>query len=115
MASASKTVEINKPVETVFDFIEQGENNKIWRPGVVEIQRTSENVGLGAYYKQTLKGPMGNIQGDYEITKLEKNSLIEFQVKTGPARPTGSYKFKDLNGKTQVEFTLSFEPKGIFA
>ncbi len=115
MAHAENRIQIDRPVKSVFDFILDGENNRYWRPAVVDIQRQEGGpTGVGAVYKQGLKGPGGGrIDGDYEITECQTNALISFKVIAGPARPVGSYRFEALGNSTQVTFTLHFEPKGL--
>ncbi len=90
-------------------------NNQRWRPAVIDIQQVSgKPAGVGAVYKQGLKGPGGRrIDGDYEIVELRPNELIAFQVIAGPARPTGTYQFEPVGGATRITFTLHFEPKGL--
>ncbi len=114
MAYAEGKILINKPVQEVFDFLLDGENNKAWRPAVVDIQRVSEKVrGVGAAFKQGLKGPGGKrIDGDYEIVECIPNELIKFKVTAGPARPTGIFQFDNHGGSTEVTFELKFQPKG---
>jgi hypothetical protein len=59
-----------------------------------------------------LKGPTGRIDGDYKITRLDPNQLIEFQVIAGPACPTGTYTLA-TGGGTRLSFVLDFQPKGL--
>lgn len=115
MAHAENTITINKPVAEVYAYLLKGENNPQWRPSVLDIQRLpGKPDGVGAVFKQGLKGPGGRIDGDYEIVEATPNEMIRFQVIAGPARPSGSYAFNS-EGKdsTQVTFTLHFEPKGL--
>lgn len=114
MAHAENSLTINRPISDVYFFLLEGANNQKWRPGVLDIAHdTSTPSGLGAVYKQGLKGPGGRIDGDYKITRLEPNQLIEFQVVTGPARPTGTYTLEPAEGGTKVTFVLDFQPKGL--
>ncbi|WP_416826201.1 SRPBCC family protein [Ectobacillus polymachus] len=114
MAYAKSNVTIHKSVDEVFKFILDGENNKLWRPSVIDVQKTSANdLGVGTIFKQGMKGPFGRrISGDYEITQCEKNKVISFQVISGPARPIGNYNFESDGSETKVSFTLSFNPTG---
>src|SRR6266446_9289543 len=102
MAHAEERITINRPVDDVFNFVLDGMNNQRWRPAVIDIQQVSgKPAGVGAVYKQVLKGPGGRrIDGDYEIVKLRANELIAFQVIAGPARPTGTYRFEPVGGAT---------------
>jgi uncharacterized membrane protein len=115
MAHAEGSITINRPANAVFNFVLDGTNNPLWRPAVVDIQRVPDKPsGVGAVFKQGLKGPGGRrIEGDYEIVECQSNELIKFQVITGPARPTGTYRFEDVGNSTRVTFILHFEPKGL--
>ena len=111
MAHAEKTVVINRPVESVFDFVLNGANNKLWRSSVLDIKPLSEApYGVGSKFEQGLKGPTGRIAGDYEITECRPNELIQFQVTAGPARPSGLYRFQRQGGATQLTFILDSRP-----
>ena len=117
MAHAESSIVIHRPVNVVFDFVLDGTNNFHWRPSVVDIQRVpGKSTGVGAVFKQGLKGPGGRrIDGDYEITGIKPEELIKFQVIAGPARPSGSYKFEPVGDATRITFSLHLEPKGLVA
>src|SRR5256714_14318598 len=115
MSHAEQSITINRPVETVFDFVLDGTKTPLWRPAVLDISRVpGKPEGVGAVFKQGLKGPGGRrIDGDYEIVECKLNELIKFQVITGPARPTGIYTFEAVGNSTRLTFSLHFEPKGL--
>lgn len=114
MAHAEGKITIERPAATVFNFILDGENNKLWRPSVTEVTPLTEKpYGVGSVFKQGLRGPGGRINGDYKITECKPNELIKFEVIAGPARPTGTYKFISDDRRTTVTFVLDFQPKGL--
>jgi uncharacterized protein YndB with AHSA1/START domain len=114
MAHAEGKITIKSPVATVFDFILDGANNRLWRPSVTDVTAlTGKPYGVGSAFKQGLKGPGGRIDGDYKITDCRPNEFIEFIVTAGPARPTGTYRFEADGAATTVTFTLDFQPKGL--
>jgi uncharacterized protein YndB with AHSA1/START domain len=91
MAHAEATITIDRPVEEIFDFLADGTNNKQWRHGVLEVSKTSGD-GVGAVYRQTLRGPQGStIDGDYRITTYQRPTRLAFEVIAGTARPSGDY------------------------
>src|SRR5215472_5567743 len=102
MAHAEGNITINRPAETVFNFLLDGMNNPHWRPAVIDIQQMPDKpLGMGAKYKQGLKGPGGRrIDGDYEIVECQPNEVIGFQVIAGPARPTGTYRLETVDDAT---------------
>ncbi len=114
MAHAEGSVTINRDVRTVFDFILDGTNGPKWRPDVTDAKlEPGKPLGVGAVFKQGMKGPGGRIAADYEITECRSNEWIKFQVVAGPARPTGTYKFEPAGQSTRVTFVLDFQPKGL--
>lgn len=114
MAHAEKSITIDRPVKTVFDFILDGANGPLWRPNVTDIKlMPGKPLDVGAVYKQGAKGPMGRIDADYEIVECEPDKWIKFQVVAGPARPVGIYKFEPEGMSTRVTFVLDFQPRGL--
>lgn len=115
MPHAEESITINRPVGDVFEFVLDGTKNPLWRPAVLDIERVpGKPSDVGAVFKQGLKGPGGRrIDGDYEIVECQPNELIKFQVITGPARPSGIYRFESLGNSTRVTFTLHLDAKGL--
>ena len=115
MAHAEQSITINRPGNTIFDFILDGKNSPHWRPSVIDVQQVpGKPLGVGTVFKQGLKGPGGRrIDGDYEIVACKPNEHITFQVIAGPARPTGTYTFEPQGNATRVTFTLDYEVKGL--
>ncbi len=115
MAHAESNITINKPVKAVFEFVLDGMNGPLWRPSVADVKlMPGKPLGVGAVYKQGLKGPGGRrIDGDYELVEVKPNEWIKFQVVAGPARPTGTYQFEPAGNSTKITFTLDFQPKGL--
>ena len=80
MPSAEREVTIARPVGDVFAFVADGLNAATWRPGVLDISLAS-GTGLGAVYKQGVKGPGGRrIAADYRVTAFELNRRLSFET-----------------------------------
>ena len=113
MPSAEREVTIARPVAEVFVFVADGLNAPRWRPGVLDISLVS-GTGLGAVYKQGVKGPGGRrIAADYRVTAFEPNRRLSFETIAGPVRPTGQFVFGDLNGATRLTFALQADVTGL--
>jgi uncharacterized protein YndB with AHSA1/START domain len=116
MAHADGSITIDRSPKDVFAFLMDGKNNLLWRPTVTDVARVPGSPdGVGAAYKQGLKGPGGRrIDGDYTVVELEPNKRIKFQVTAGPARPSGEYVLES-QGKsgTRLSFTLDYKPGGL--
>jgi len=113
MPSATNTITINRPIGDVFAFIDDGLNATSWRPGVLDVAHAS-GQGLGAIYRQGVKGPGGRrIAADYEVTAYEPPRRLAFKAIAGPVRPTGEYRLTETDGGTLVTFSLDAQLGGI--
>ncbi|MFI5225043.1 MAG: SRPBCC family protein [Candidatus Limnocylindrales bacterium] len=113
MPSASNTTTIARPPADVFAFVADGLNAPKWRPGVIDISLTSGS-GLGAVYRQGVKGPGGRrIDADYEVTGFEPDRSLSFRAIAGPVRPTGDYRLEAVSQGTRITFSLEAELSGI--
>jgi uncharacterized membrane protein len=113
MPSAQKTVMINRPATEVFAFLADGENDLRWRPNVTDIAHVS-GTGLGAVYRQGIKGPGGTrIGADYEITAYEPSKRLAFRALEGPVRTEGEYTLDARGDRTSVTLRLSWQPSGM--
>jgi uncharacterized protein YndB with AHSA1/START domain len=112
---AEHTVVISRSADDVFDYLADGRNNPQWRPGVLEIERTSPEVGVGATYRQMMRGPGGRkIAGDYRVTRYDRSQNLAFEVVAGPARPVGSFELTPIDAdSTRVTFRLAASPAGL--
>jgi uncharacterized protein YndB with AHSA1/START domain len=112
MLEASNTIEIHRPPAEVFAFLAEGENDRRWRTGVLDVRRKS-GQGMGAIYEQGVKGPFGRrVPADYEVTAFEPDRRIGFRAIAGPVRPEGSYELEPIDSGTRVTFALHCAPRG---
>lgn len=113
MPRAEHATTINRPPEEVFSFLADAENDARWRPGVLDISRVSGS-GVGARYRQGVKGPFGKrVPADIEITEHKPNELIAFRALEGPVRPRGRYEIAPANGGSHVRFLIEAEVNGL--
>lgn len=113
MARASRTVVINRPIEDVFAFFTTHSNDKSWRSHVKEISDDGP-PGVGAHIHQVVKGPGGRgIPADVEVTGYEPPTRYAFVAVAGPVRPAGEFRFRSLEGATEVTLTLTASLSGL--
>jgi uncharacterized protein YndB with AHSA1/START domain len=113
MPQAERTVTIQRPVADVFTFVANHDNDTQWRPGVVEMRKSS-GEGVGERWYQRVKGPGGRqVPADIEVTQLEPNRVLAFRTVEGPVRPAGRYELADENGGTRFTFSLNAELTGL--
>jgi uncharacterized membrane protein len=112
MLEAEHSITVSRPIDEVFAFLADGENGPRWRSGVLDVQRVSGD-GVGAQYRQGVKGPMGRrIAADYEVTEFAPPRALGFRATAGPVRPEGRYELEPAGAGTRVRFTLQCKPRG---
>ncbi|MDQ1730703.1 MAG: hypothetical protein QOK10_862 [Pseudonocardiales bacterium] len=113
MPHAQRTVHIDRPIEAVFAFFADAENDPQWRQHVKEIQRVGP-IGPGMTYRQKIAGPGGRaIPSDFEMTSYQPDSHLAFRVTAGPVRPTGDYQLRAVEGGTEVTMSLDAQLSGL--
>jgi uncharacterized protein YndB with AHSA1/START domain len=104
--AAAKEVTIARPVDRVFAFFANPENDPQWRPGLIKITHES-GEGVGARYLQQMKGPAGaSIKTTTEVVALDPPRRIEFKTVKGFIQPRGRFLFSEADGGTNVRFEL---------
>jgi uncharacterized protein YndB with AHSA1/START domain len=113
MASAENTITINRPLHEVFAFVSEKENDRQWRPSVLQLERISGDGTVGSQYHQVMKGPGGReVTADFEVTTFEPGKRYAFRATEAPVPTEGSYDFVEEDGATRVTFKLDAELTG---
>jgi len=110
-----ETVTIQRPVEEVFAFMSDAENDAKWRTNVKEMRKVTEGEkGVGTEYRQVVRGPMGKgLDADLRYTEFKPNERVAFETIAGSVRPSAVIEFKSLSAdSTQVHMLMTWEPEG---
>ena len=106
---SERAIVIDRPVDEVYGFFADAENDPQWRPGVASIRRNGDLV-VGTTYSQEIEGPGGRLfSADLRVTELALGRAVGFVVTTGPVRPRGRYRFIAV-GPSATEVTFSLDP-----
>jgi uncharacterized protein YndB with AHSA1/START domain len=75
----STTVVIDHPIEEVFDFLANGENDPKFSPRVLEIRKTTEGPpGVGTVYASTVKDVGVKTKREFRLTEFERPTRIRW-------------------------------------
>src|SRR3954467_13696247 len=92
--SFSGTAVVNRPIDDVFAFLANGENDKKFSPRVQEIRKTTDGPpGVGTAYASTVKDAGMTTQREFEITEFVAPTRIRWAERSKnlvPA-PVGGY------------------------
>jgi uncharacterized protein YndB with AHSA1/START domain len=108
------TVVIDRPIEEVFAFLANGENDTKFSARVLEIKQTTDGPpGLGTTYASTVKDGGVKFKREFKLTEFEAPTKIRWsEVSTGPViTPEGGYDLERAGeGQTRLSFYNVLEP-----
>ena len=85
MIKIENSIVINKPVEEVFQFLANSENNPQWQSGTQEVKKTSEGpIGVGTTYLSVSKLLGRRLESIVEYTAYEPNKRVAAKATSGP-------------------------------
>jgi uncharacterized protein YndB with AHSA1/START domain len=108
------TTTIDRPVEQVFAFLADGENDKRFSARIVEISKATDGPpGVGTIYASTAKDGGIKAKHEFELTEFEPNSRIrwkELSRSTPVIVPVGGYDLTPAEGGgTELAFFNELE------
>lgn len=99
---------IERPVDDVFAFVSDPDNETKWHVDMIDIRRTEDTGSaaglenswtLGSSYTVTTKF-FRRTEQEVEVTAFDPNRRIEFTTLTGPLRPIATCLFEPVDGET---------------
>ena len=118
MPSYDVSVVIDRPVEEVFAFVENPENDPIWRNSVVEAEVEGESAadagevvgeGLGATGREVYKLLGREVETRWEIVAYEPNRKVAYRSTSGPFQYEGVWTYRLTDGGTEITFAIEWE------
>lgn len=113
MIRTERTIEIKRPVEDVFNYMAEFENDMEWRSELAQIRRTTGfGRNQGARYEQLLRWDGNEAMTDFEVTDFRPFQHIEFRGTTGNVQAHGIYDFVAHDNTTLVKVAAEVEISG---
>ena len=111
-----QSVVIERPLEEVFAFVADRENDALWAPVVTETRKTSEGpLSVGTTYEQSGRFLGRNLEMLFEVTEYEPNHKIgQRLITSGPLRATSLFSVEAVSGGTRVTLTGEAQAGGFF-
>jgi uncharacterized protein YndB with AHSA1/START domain len=110
------TVVIDRPIEEVFAFLADGENDPKFSPRVLEIAKTTEGPpGVGTVYASTVKDAGVKTKREFKITEFERPTRIRWTEvsKNLVSAPEGGYDLAPEGTGTRVTIFNVLEGHGV--
>jgi uncharacterized membrane protein len=108
----SASLEIDRPVEDVYAFLADSENDAHWRSFLQEIERIGDEPPT---YRQVMELLGRRVESTFEVHELEPHGRIAYRSTSGPAEVQASYDLEPAgDGRTRLTFSGAMKPKGPF-
>ena len=110
------TVVIDRPIEEVFAFLADGENDQKFSPRVREIAKTTDGPpGVGTVYASTVKDAGVKTQREFKLTEFEAPTRIRWTEvsKNLITAPEGGYDLAQEGDGTKVTVYNVLEGHGL--
>jgi carbon monoxide dehydrogenase subunit G len=109
------SVTVNRPIDEVFGFLADGENDKKFSSRIVEISKATDGPpGVGTVYASTAKDGGIKAKHEFELTEFEAPRKIRWKELTkGPVFVTeGGYDMAPAGAGTELTFFNDLEGRG---
>ena len=110
------TIDIDRPIEDVFDFLADGENDRKFSARIVEIAKTTEGPpGVGTVYASTAKDAGIKMKHEFELTQFERPTKIRWRelTKHPLVVSEGGYDLSPAGEGTRLRFFNDLETRGV--
>jgi carbon monoxide dehydrogenase subunit G len=112
----SATTTVNRPLDEVFAFLANGENDRKFSPRVQEIKKTTDGpIGVGTVFASTVKDAGMTSKREFELTEFDQPTKIRWseRSKNMITVPNGGYDLA-AEGATATRVTIfnDFEGHG---
>jgi Polyketide cyclase / dehydrase and lipid transport len=109
------TAVIDRPIDEVFAFLADGENDPKFSPRVIEIAKTTDGPpGVGTIYASTVKDAGMKTKREFKLTEFEAPTKIRWAEtsKNLVTAPEGGYDLAPAGEGTSVTFFNVLEGHG---
>ena len=106
MAKVERNITISAPVEKVFSYVANPDNQLEWLPGITEV-RDIKGQGVGLQFGFTYKMMGVSFKGECVIEEHVPNERIVLKS-SGGIVSTWSWAFKSEDGATNINLVVEF-------
>lgn len=116
MIEIEKSVVINRPIQEVFAYVTDVENEPQWISEVLEVRKTSDGpMGVGSTYDNVVHFLGRRIVDPHEIVQFEPNRRFAFKSHSGQISFEGTYHFEPAgDDATRLSFVAAGETGTLF-
>ena len=112
MAPITHSIEISRPPEEVFAYVDQLERHGEWQSQIISSKLETEGpTRVGSRATDKRKVPGGTQDVTYEITEHDPPRKASFRGTNGPVRPVGTFTVEPV-GEGSSKATIEIDLQG---
>ena len=106
---------INRPVETVFDFVADARNELRYNPLMLRAEKTSDGpIGLGTRFRTEITSMGRTTEWFIEITGHERPRQLTSSTHSSAVDIQGTLTFDPIGVGTRLRWSWELKPRGVF-
>ncbi len=114
MFTVTETIDVDRPVGEVFDFVTDGANRPRWDASVIEERLTSPPpVGVGSTVHTRMRAMGREVDFHWRVTEYEPGRRMSVASTSGIMATSSDLRFADANGVTRVTARIDGDPTGM--
>lgn len=114
MMKVERRVTINRPIDQVFAFVANPDNNPNWQPEVIEHRKLTDGpMDVGTKFRHVSKFMGRRIEVNGRVTEFEPNLKIAFEVESGTLLYTIDYQMESVRSATRFTYASLAEINGL--
>lgn len=114
MITVTNSVQINKPVEAVFDYVSKSENSPQWQVGLDAVTDVTSEYTVGGRHTEVRTFLGQEMKTTLETVEVESNAKWVGKVVDGPVPYKVEVLYESANGGTKMTTNIEAEPTGFF-
>ena len=115
MTKLQHTITIDRPVETVWDYVIDARNDPVWMSQVVEVGRGADQpLEVGLEIDEVVAFLGKRLAVTMLVTEHEPRRRSAIELKRTPVPGRGSYDLAAVNGGTRFTMSLETDAHGFF-
>lgn len=114
MAKMETSIVINRPLEEVFAFTTDLENQPKYQPRLLEVKKTSEGpIGVGTTWRLVGKLFGQRMEFEQQCIEYEANRRFAGKARSGPFPVEEWRTYERVEGGTRFNLIFEFQPCGL--
>lgn len=115
MTRVDHTIEIERPIDEVFDFITDPVNDPVWLSSVLDVRAPGGPIGVGSEFLETMRFLGRRVEVTWRVSEHEPPVRSAAQAIASPVPVNGAFQLERLDGGTRLTISMETDAHGFFA